>query len=246
MNGIISVNNFFIIFGGIYMRFEELFIDGRKLPDPLSKQELFELLDKAKHGDEEARNKVIIHNIRLVLYQVSNRFVTVKYNKKDLASIGIIGLMKAIKNFDTSRNINFAYYAVKCIDNEILMFIKKLKRHEIVDSLNTTIIYDKEGKELTFENILFDSSDLVQEYEDKEIYSIIRKIVNDLPDRDRKIITLYFGFFNNKRHTQKEIADKLSLTQSYVSRLIIKILKEIRKQLEIHEVIESKTEKVIC
>lgn len=104
------------------MNTEELFLDANDLPKPLSKDELSELFDKIKLGDEEAKNKVIEHNIRLVLYEVTKKFRTVNYDKKDLISIGNVGLIKAVLTFDKSRNMEFATYAVKCIDNEILQF----------------------------------------------------------------------------------------------------------------------------
>ena len=121
------------------MNTEELFLDANDLPKPLSKDELSELFDKIKLGDEEAKNKVIEHNIRLVLYEVTKKFRTVNYDKKDLISIGNVGLIKAVLTFDKSRNMEFATYAVKCIDNEILQFLRKLKKLQNIDSLDRTI-----------------------------------------------------------------------------------------------------------
>ena len=117
------------------MNTEELFLDANDLPKPLSKDELSELFDKIKLGDEEAKNKVIEHNIRLVLYEVTKKFRTVNYDKKDLISIGNVGLIKAVLTFDKSRNMEFATYAVKCIDNEILQFLRKLKNFKILTVL---------------------------------------------------------------------------------------------------------------
>ena len=176
------------------MNTDELFIDGHKLPKLLSKQEVYELLEKIKQGDELAREKLVEHNIRLVLYEVTGRFKSVEYDKKDLVSIGNVGLMKAITTFDTSKKFEFATYAIRCIDNEILMFLRKLKKNQNVDSLDRTINHDKDGNELKIEDTISDETDIVEEYTDNETHQIIRQIVKDLPDRDREIIMLHFGF----------------------------------------------------
>lgn len=224
------------------MNTDELFIDGHKLPKPLSKQEVYDLLEKIKQGDECARKKLIEHNIRLVLYEVTGRFKSVEYDKKDLVSIGNVGLMKAITTFDTSKKVEFATYATRCIDNEILMFLRKLKKDQNVDSLDRTINHDKDGNELKIEDTISDETDIVEEYTDNETYQIIRQIVKDLPNRDREIIMLHFGFYNDKTHTQKEIADMMSISQSYVSRLITKIVKRLGQQLQQKGIIELRTE----
>ena len=220
------------------MNTNELFIDGHKLPKPLSKKEVYELLDKIKQGDEKARAKLVEHNIRLVLSEVTGKFSTVEYDKKDLVSIGNVGLMKAIITFDTSKKVEFSTYAIRCIDNEILMFLRKLKKYANDDSLDRTINHDKDGNELKIEDTLSDDTDIVEEYTDNETHRIIREVVKDLPDRDRKIIMLHFGFYNDETHTQREIAEMLSISQSYVSRLITKIVKRVGKILEEKGLIE--------
>ena len=149
------------------MNTNELFIDANKLPQPLPKSQVNELLDKVKHGDEDAIKMIIEHNIRLVLYQVNNKFKSVEYDKKDLVSIGNIGLIKAVTTFDKSKNVEFATYATRCIDNEILMFLRKLKKDQKVDSLDKTITHDKEGKELKIEDTISDENDIVEDYEKK-------------------------------------------------------------------------------
>ena len=221
------------------MNTNELFIDANKLPQPLPKSQVNELLDKVKHGDEDAIKMIIEHNIRFVLYQVNNKFKSVEYDKKDLVSIGNIGLIKAVTTFDKSKNVEFATYATRCIDNEILMFLRKLKKDQKVDSLDKTITHDKEGKELKIEDTISDENDIVEDYEKNITYKIIREIVKELPSRDREIIMLHFGFYNNKIHTQKEIADMMSISQSYVSRLITKIVKKLGIQLKKCGVIET-------
>ena len=192
------------------MKTDELFLVGHKLPTPLSKQEVYELLGKIKQGDKRAKEKLAEYNIRLVLYEVTGRFKFVEYEKNELVSIGNLGLMKAINTFDTTKKVEFATYATRCIDNEILMFLRQLKKDQKVDSLNRTINYDNEGNELYLEDTISDETDIFEKYTDNETYQIIRQIVKDLPDREREIIMLYFGFYNDKIYTQKEIADMMS------------------------------------
>lgn len=221
------------------MNANELFIDINKLPMPLPKDQLYEFLDKVEQGDKDAIRIVVEHNIRLVLYQVNNRFKTVEYDKKDLVSIGNIGLMKSITTFDKSKNINFAAYATRCIDNEILMFLRKLKKDRNVDSLDRIIVQDNQGNEFKLEDTIRDENDMVENYEKNITYKIIREIVDKLPDRDRKIIVLHFGFDNNKVHTQKEIANMMSVSGATVSKLIKKVVEKIGLQLEKNGVIEK-------
>ena len=220
------------------MNTDEWFMDGHKLPQPLPKDETYKLIQLAATGSEEARDKLITHNIRLVLYEVSNKFLNVDYDKKDLVSIGNIGLLKAIDTYDVSKGFEFAAYAARCIDNEILMFLRKLKKHQNTDSIDRVVFRDKDGSELKLEDKLSDGSDLVEDHEQKETHNIIRKLVKELPDRDKEIVMLHFGFYNDRIYTQKEIADKFNISQSYVSRLIIKIVKRLGKQLEAVGVIE--------
>lgn len=223
------------------MNTEELFIDANNLPKTLPKDQVNVLLDKIKHGDEEAIKIMVEHNIRLVLKEVTVRFKSVAYDKKDLVSIGNLGLIKAVETFDKSKNVAFSSYATRCIDNEILMFLRKLKKNQSCDSLDETIVCDMDGKELKLGDTISDKRDIVEEYEKKETYQIIREIVKELPDRDRKIIMLQFGFYNNKIYNQDEIADITSISQPHVSRLTKRILKRIGEQLIQKGVIELKT-----
>lgn len=210
----------------------ELFIDGYRLPQPLIKDELDKLIKEACSGSKEARDKLIIHNIRLVLHEVTNRFRNIDYDKKDLVSIGSIGLVKAVNTYDITKEVKFATYAVRCIDNEILMFLRKVKHDKNIDSIDKVLFYGKDGSELKLEDILSDDSDLVIDHENSETYKIIRQLINQLPDRDKEIIMLHFGFYNDRIYTQKEIADKFHISQSYVSRVITKIVNKLGKQLE--------------
>ncbi len=220
------------------MNFDQLFIAGYRLPSPLSKNEVYELLKKIEIGDELAKEKLAEHNIRLVFRQVMSRFKTVDYDKADLISIGNIGLIKAINTFDINKEIGFSSYATRCIDNEILMFLRKLKKNQNIDSLDKTINYDKEGNELKIGDTIYDDIDIEEEYTDNETYEALRQIVEKLPDRDREIIMMHFGFYDDRIYTQQEIGDKFNFSRAYISKLIQKIVKKIGYQLQQQEFIE--------
>ena len=225
------------------MNTEELFIDGNKLPKALSKHEIYKLLELIQNGDSNAREKLVEHNIRLVLYEVTGKFKNVNYDKKDLVSIGIIGLMKAINTFDTTKKVEFATYAVRCIDNEILMFIRKIKKHQNVESLDNSVYQGSDGSDIKLEDMLSDDTNVEEDYTDNETYQIIRMIVDKLPEREQLIIKLHFGFVDDKTYTQKEIADKLQISQSYVSRLVAKIVKKVGILLNEKGVVELRDTK---
>jgi len=226
------------------MSTNEIFIDVKNLPKLLPKQEVYALLDKIKQGDIQAKNKLTEHSIVLVVFEVIGRFKNVQYDKKDLVSIGILGLMKAITTFDISKEVDFSTYAKKCIDNEILMFLRKLKRYNRVCSLNTVINDSENSEELTIGDTLSNDVDIFEEYTKTELRLTVRKIVEDLPPRDREIVKLYFGFYNDRTYNQIQIAEMLSISQPYVARLIKKLTKQIGKKLEQKEVVET-TDKVL-
>jgi len=221
------------------MNTQDLFIDGNKLPKPLTKNEIYDLFNKKSQGDVFARETIINHNIRLVLYEVINRFKTVNYDKNDLVSIGIIGLIKAVDTFNTLKKNEFVTYASHCIDNEILMFLRKIKYNQNVMSLDEPIGFNKEGDEFILSDVLSDDVDIESNYIENELYQSVRNLVTNLPYRDREIVIMYFGFNNDNRYTENEIAKKLELSQSYVSRLIKKIVKKLKEGLD-----ESSKEKV--
>lgn len=174
-----------------------------QLPLPLSKEEIHECFEKYRLGDLNARKKIINHNIRLVISEVKRKFSNTMYEENELISSGLLGLVKAVDTFDISRNLLFATYAVKCIDNEILMFMRNGKKWINDYSLEATINTDFDGKELKLEDVISDDScDLVLDYEKKEDYKIVRKIVEKLPERERLIIMMYFGFIDNKLYNQ--------------------------------------------
>jgi len=219
------------------MYYDNLFIES-KLPEPLTETEIYYYFEKYKFGDTSARDTIINCNIKLVLNEVLKKFDNTLYEKSELISIGLIGLIKSVDTFDTSKKFKFSTYAIRCIDNEILSFLMKQKKYANDDSLDRTIKYYKDGNELKLEDTLSDNIDIVEEYTDKETHCIIREVVKKLPDRDRKIVMLYFGFYNYETHTQKEIADMLSVSQPYISGLITKIVKQVGKILEEKGLIE--------
>ncbi len=217
---------------------DELFIDDNLLPQPLTKEESCKLFNKINQGDISARNILIEHNIRLVIYEVKSKFNLINYDKKDLVSIGNIGLIKAVNTFDNSKGIKFSTYATKCIDNEILMFLKKNKKGQNIESLDKTINYDIEGDKCRLEDVLCDDTDFVEEYLENERCQIIRNQVDKLSERDRDFIFMHFGFYNGKIYTQNEIAEKHNVTQSYVSRQIKRTIEKLSNNIELLNIVQ--------
>ena len=222
---------------------DEIFIDRNELPKTLSKDEVYQLLEKIQQGDELAKIKLAEHNIRLVLYEVTGRFKTVEYDKKELVDIGTVGLMQAIKTFDLSKKVEFSTYAIRCIDNEILMFLRKLKKYESIDSLDRIINVDKEGNEFKVEDIISDNTNIEEQYVDNETYRIIRQIVENLSGRDKEIIMLYYGFYNDRVYNQSEIANKFNISQPQISKLIKRIVSQLKEQLKQKGIIDLKVER---
>ena len=189
------------------------------LPKPLSSEEITELFIKYQNGSKQARETLITHNMRLVIYEVCTKFKNVKYNKKDLISIGSIGLIKAIDTFDMSKNTKFATYASKCINNEILMFLEKLKKDRNVKSLDEK---PNEEADFTLISIGDKAVNLEQNYEQKEQAKSLLLLIDLLPKRQTTIIKMYFGLPEGKTFTQQEIASILNIGQPWVSNIITK------------------------
>ena len=205
---------------------------------PFPKPQLQELLNRIEQGDEAALKVITEHNIRIVIYEVNQKFKFVEYDKKDLVSIGTIGLIKAIITFNPSKQNRFTTHAVSCIDNQILIFLRKLKKDQKVSSLDQPIRYDENGESIKIKDTLFSPINIMEDDEKEVTYKIIREIVKELPDRDREIIMLYFGFYDDKPYMQKEIAKKTSLNQSSVSKIIKENIKKLGKQLQQEGLIE--------
>ena len=200
-----------------------------KLPPPLSKEEELAYLIKAKAGDEEARNVLIEHNLRLVVF-LAKKYENTTYDIEDLVSIGSIGLIKGINTYKIDKNIKLATYASRCISNEILMFLRKNKRKRAEVSLEDALNYDAEGNELHLEDILGTEIDLVpNEYEKQVDKEVLSKEIEGLPDRDKEIMTLRYGLNNTKEYTQKEVAEMLGISQSYISRIEKKVVRKLKQ-----------------
>ena len=203
------------------------------LPPPLSKEEEENLVKLSNSGDLKARNKLIEHNLRLVVF-LAKKYDNTMYDLEDLVSIGTIGLIKGIKTYKLDKNIKLATYASRCIDNEILMFLRKNKKRMTEISLEDTINFDSEGNELKFEDVFGTEDDVVEkELEDKENQKLLINEIMKLNKRDKNIIEKRYGLFGNKELTQKEIATKLSISQSYISRIEKKVVKKLKLLLKI-------------
>lgn len=218
----------------LFSKYNEVFFVGAtdKLPPPLSKEEELAYLIKAKAGDEEARNVLIEHNLRLVVF-LAKKYENTTYDIEDLVSIGSIGLIKGINTYKIDKNIKLATYASRCISNEILMFIRKNKKRNNDVSFEEALTYDGEGNELHLEDIVGTEDDVVyKEYERKVDIDLLKKEIEKLSERDKKIMIMRYGLYNTNEYTQKEVATLLGISQSYISRIEKKVIKNIKYSLE--------------
>ena len=200
-------------------KYNEVFFVGAtdKLPPPLSKEEELAYLIKAQQGDTDSRNKLIEHNLRLVVF-LAKKYENTTYDIEDLVSLGSIGLIKGINTYKIDKNIKLATYASRCISNEILMFLRKNKRKRSEASLEEALNYDSEGNELHLEDILGTDAELVpKEYEKKVDKELLSREIEALSPRDKEIMTLRYGLNNTVEYTQKEVAEMLGISQSYIS-----------------------------
>src|SRR5574344_1870588 len=195
-----------------------------KLAPPLSKEEELSYLIKAQDGDENARNTLIEHNLRLVVF-LAKKYENTGYDFEDLVSIGSIGLIKGISTYKIDKNIKLATYSSRCINNEILMFLRKNKRKRNEVSLEDALNYDAEGNELHLEDILgTDEDTFVKEFQNIQDQDLLIKEIDKLTGRDKEIMIMRYGLYNTKEYTQKEVADKLNISQSYISRIEKKVI----------------------
>lgn len=214
---------------------EIYYINGpQTLPPPLSKDEEMALINRLK-TDAEAKKILVEHNLRLVVY-IAKKFENTSIGIEDLISIGTIGLMKAINTFRAEKQIKLATYASRCIENEILMFIRKNTYLKVEMSLDEPLNIDYDGNELLLSDLLGTEGDYVyKSLEESEDKKIILRAINSLPERDRQIIQMRFGIYSNgktkKEKTQKEVADILGISQSYISRLEKRIIEKLKEYL---------------
>ena len=203
------------------------------LPPPLDRELEESLVIKSNMGDLEARNKLIEHNLRLVVF-LAKKYDNTIYDLEDLVSIGTIGLIKGIKTYKLDKNIKLATYVSRCIDNEILMFLRKNKKRLGEVSFEDSINFDSEGNELKIEDIYGTEEDIIHRcIESEEEEKLLIEEILKLNDRDKSIICKRYGLFGEKELSQKELANKMSISQSYISRIEKKVIKKLKLLLKI-------------
>jgi len=216
-----------LLYGNIY------YINGsEKLPPPLSKEEEEETFALLAKNEKLARERLIVHNLRLVVY-IAKKFESSGVGVEDLVSIGTIGLIKAVKTFCPEKQIKLATYASRCIENEILMFLRKSSQYKNEISIDEPLNIDYDGNELLLSDILGTDDDIVNKgIESESEKNMLLKAVNSLKGREKLIMQMRFGLIDGKEKTQKEVADEIGISQSYISRLEKRIIKKLRISME--------------
>ena len=200
------------------------------LPPPLKGAQEQAALEALERGEEEARQRLVEHNLRLVVY-IARRFENTGTNLEDLISIGTIGLIKAVNTYRLDKKIKLATYASRCIENEILMYIRKTANQKAEISLDEPINMDCDGNELLLSDILGTEEDMIlQPLENDVDLCVLRQALTELPDREREIVCMRFGLQGRKERTQKEVASSMGISQSYISRLEKRIMLRLRKE----------------
>lgn len=202
------------------------------LPPPLKREEEQKIMLELADGNDENKDLLVIHNLRLVVY-IARKYECPTATTEDLVSIGTIGLMKAVNTFDYTKNIKLATYASRCIENEILMYLRKAGNSKIELSFDEPLSTDWDGNEMTLRDVLGTEPDEISqniEYEDEK--KLLRKIVSNLPEKEKNIMNRRFGLNGYKALTQKQLADELSISQSYISRLEKRIISNLRKEFD--------------
>jgi len=198
------------------------------LPEPLDKNEEIKYIELSLHDDQEAKNKLIEHNLRLVVF-LAKKYDNTGTDLEDLVSIGTIGLIKAINTYKMDKNIKLATYASRCIDNEILMYLRKMKRKKGEVSFEDSLSYDSDGNELHLEDVLGTDKDIVTKGLDDELdKKLMLEEIEKLSSRDKEIIELRYGLNKRKEMTQKDVAALLGISQSYISRIEKKVIKRLK------------------
>ncbi|MBR6007063.1 MAG: RNA polymerase sporulation sigma factor SigE [Clostridia bacterium] len=204
---------------------------GESLPPPLSKEEELALSEKLADGDAEAKRILIEHNLRLVVY-IAKKFDNTGVSIEDLISIGTIGLIKAVNTFRSEKKIKFATYASRCIENEILMHLRKTSRQKLEVSLDEPLNADWDGNELLLSDVLgTDADDVDRELEDAVDRELLRLALEKLTSREKRIVELRFGLGGSREYTQKQVADMLGISQSYISRLEKRIIRSLYESI---------------
>lgn len=221
----------FLITIGVESEF--FYVNGSQtLPAPLSKKQESEILEQIENGNTENRDKLVVHNLRLVVY-IARKFENTGIGIEDLVSIGTVGLIKAVNTFCPSKKIKLATYASRCIENEILMYLRKTANKKNEVSIEEPLNVDWDGNELLLSDVLGSDGDTVgRDLEMQDERNQLLEVVKKLDERERTIMTMRFGLFGSKEYTQKQVADMLGISQSYISRLEKRIIERLRKELE--------------
>ena len=209
------------------------------LPLKLDDEQQYNLFIQMRKGDYDARQKLVLHNLRFVVHEVLHVFNNTGYEYDELISIGNIGLIRAVETFDVSKNFKFTTYAKRCIDNEILMFLRKNKHRNNNLSLNETAVVFSNGDTLSLEDTICSDCDIMFDYEDRSIEQMIWDIVLRLPPNERDLIIMNYGLFGHEKINQIELANKFNVTQSYISKCIKRILKKIKEELIQIDILEN-------
>lgn len=220
------------LFLRIFKKQKCYYINGPEtLPPPLSKEAEARIMTELSEGINENRDLLIVHNLRLVVY-IAKKFESKTTSTEDLVSIGTIGLMKAVKTFNPQKNIKLATYASRCIENEILMHLRKVNNMKVEMSFDEPLSVDWDGNELTLRDVLgTDPDDVYEEIEYTDEKRLLNEIVNALPQKEKNLMIMRFGLNGSVSHTQKQLADSLGISQSYISRLEKRILEKIKSEL---------------
>ena len=214
----------------VFKRENNVFYVGNldQLPEPLSKEEEYKCVEDANKGSKKAKDILIEHNLRLVVF-LAKKYENTKVDLEDLVSIGTIGLIKGVNTYKNDKNIKLATYVSRCIDNEILMFLRKNKKRKTEISFEDSLSFDSEGNELHLEDILGTDSNIIEkEIETNENQKLLYKELENLNSRDKRIMILRYGLYNNEEMTQKDVAKMLGISQSYISRIEKKVIKRIK------------------
>ena len=203
------------------------------LPPPLSKEEEIMYVEKSMNGDEKARNILIEHNLRLVVF-LAKKYENTKIDLEDLVSIGTIGLIKGVNTYRLDKNIKLATYASRCIDNEILMYLRKTKRKRTEISFEDSLSFDADGNELHLEDVMGTEVDIVTKgLEDELDRKMLYQEINKLEGRDKEILEYRYGLNGRKELTQKEVANLMGISQSYISRIEKKVIKRLQTVIKL-------------
>lgn len=206
------------------------YLNNQVFPQPLDEADEKKFLEKMQSGSEDARNVLIEHNLRLVAHVV-RKYENTSEDMEDLISIGTIGLVKAIKTFNAGRGVRLATYAARCIDNEVLMHLRNIKKQKQEVSIYDPIGYDKEGNEISLIDILATDNEIVEMVDARLQEEKIKEKINVLSSRERQVIEMRYGLFSGFKETQRDIAKKLGISRSYVSRIEKKAIRKLIKEI---------------